>query len=101
MRRHVGVALLDGVEDPARALRRALRGGTRTIVVDGLDAALGTGARDQLAAALRDAARTRPATIIASAKDADAARSLLAEAGRDPVQTLTVTTPASSPEVNA
>ncbi|MEN2740434.1 MMPL family transporter [Microbacterium sp. X-17] len=95
VRARVGVALLDGSADPARELRTALRGGTRTVVVDGLDAAVATSQPDQLTAALRDAARTDAATIIASAADAGAARSLLAEAGRGAAHVLTL--PASPP----
>ena len=47
VRAHVGVALLDGAEDPVRALRRALGGrGARLVVVTGLDT-LGDAERDQ------------------------------------------------------
>jgi putative drug exporter of the RND superfamily len=101
VRAHVGVALLEGAADPARELRAALRGGTRTVMVDGLDAAVSTGHRDQLIAVLRDAARTDAATVVATAVDAEAARALLAEAGRVPVRTLTIPAPASFSEVNA
>jgi putative drug exporter of the RND superfamily len=99
VRGRVGVALLDGAPDPVRELRAALRGGTRTVVVDGLDAALATASRDQVAAVLRDAARTDAATVIASAADADAATAILADAGRPPTQVLTLpaTPPAPAP----
>src|SRR5690606_3272658 len=57
VRAHVGVALLndpDGAADPVRELRRALAGGTRLVVIDGLDTLAGA-ERDQAAALLRDA----------------------------------------------
>ncbi|WP_375385558.1 MMPL family transporter [uncultured Microbacterium sp.] len=87
IRAHVGVALLEEGADPVIALRRALSGRARIVVIDGLDASASGAVRDQVAATLRDAAPgglldAEPVTIIASAVDAAAARSLLAEAGR-------------------
>lgn len=99
VRAHVGVALLAGADDPVRELRSALRGGTRTVVIDGLDTARTTAQRDQLLAVMRDAARPEPVTIIASATDAASARDLLAEAGRIPVRTLPLPAPAQLAEV--
>ena len=91
VRAHVGVALLGTAADPARELRSALRGGTRTVVVDGLDATPAPGSRDQLTAVLRDAAHRGPVTVVASAADPEAARAILADAGRTGIRTLELT----------
>ncbi|QAY60421.1 MMPL family transporter [Microbacterium protaetiae] len=83
VRGHVGVALLTGAADPAADIRGALKRRTRVLVIDGLDAAVSAGTRDQVTAELRDAASVTPdLTVIATAADAAAARTLLAEAGR-------------------
>jgi len=96
VRAHVGVALLDGAADPLGELRRALSGGTRLVVIDGLDALAGAD-RDQAAALLRDAAdavRERrgdagsPLTIVATARRDGAALDLLSDAHRPTVTPL-------------
>jgi putative drug exporter of the RND superfamily len=89
VRRHVGVALLAGADDPAREVRRTLRGRTRLLAVDGIDAASGP-VRDQIAAVLRDAAARGPLTVVATASDPVVARALLADAGRGDAAVLTV-----------
>ncbi|UUT34815.1 YhgE/Pip family protein [Microbacterium elymi] len=92
VRAHAGVALLGGSADPAADVRRALRRRTRLLVVDGLDAATTPGGRDQVTAALRDAASVTPGlVIVATADDATRARSLLAEAGRPDVDVVDLT----------
>ena len=102
VRAHVGVALLtdpDGAADPLRELRRALAGGTRIVVIDGLDTLVGAD-RDQAAALLRDAAVARkerrgdarsPLTVVATARRDGAALDLLADAHRPGVKPLTLT----------
>jgi RND superfamily putative drug exporter len=102
VRAHVGVALLtdpDGAADPLRELRRALAGGTRIVVIDGLDTLVGAD-RDQAAALLRDAAVARkerrgdarsPLTVVATARRDGAALDLLADAHRPDVTPLTLT----------
>ncbi len=85
VRRHVGVALLAGSADAPAELRRALRGRTRLVVVDGLDALHGA-ARDQCIALLRDA--PAPVTVVAAAADSAAAAGLIADTARDGVQVL-------------
>ncbi|KAA9111741.1 MMPL family transporter [Microbacterium rhizomatis] len=95
IRSHVGVALLQDGVDPVGPLRRALSGRARIVVIDGLDAATSGAVRDQVAATLRDAAPDElfdadAVTIIASAADASAAQSLLAEVGRVNAPVLTV-----------
>ena len=54
VRSNVGVALLADAADPLRALRTAFAGGTRLVVIDGLDT-LSAAAREQAAATIRDA----------------------------------------------
>ena len=82
VRTHVGVALLDGSAQPVRDLRRALAGRPRIVVIDALEAVFAGSARDQAAAALRDAAAATPgmSVLVASALP-DAARALLRDAG--------------------
>ncbi|GAA4780383.1 MMPL family transporter [Microbacterium gilvum] len=86
VRRHVGVALLDGADDPLAVVRSALAGGTQLVVVDGVDT-LTAAQADQVAAALRDAAHaqdpTTPLTVVASAREVAAATVLLRSAGFD------------------
>ncbi|MDJ1114719.1 MMPL family transporter [Microbacterium dauci] len=99
VRAHVGVAELTGSERPLTDLRRAFGGRTRFVVVSGLDTLRGS-ERDQAAALLRDAAagvaaRGEKLTIVASARDLDAARGVLADAHRTSVDTLTLTASAS------
>lgn len=104
VRTHVGVALLAGEEDPVRALRDALRGRTRLVVIDaaeGLDPA----ARDQIAAMLRDARHAlAPAdlTVVMTGSDPLASERVLADAGWDAVQSHDVTpVPTTRLEVTA
>jgi len=96
VRAHVGVALLDGAAEPVRELRRALAGGTRLVVIDGLDSLTGAD-RDQAAALLRDAADTvrerrgdagSPLTVVATARRDGPALELLADAHRPTVTPL-------------
>ncbi|MDY0908742.1 MMPL family transporter [Microbacterium sp. CFBP9034] len=108
VRAHVGVALLAESEDRVRELRRALSGRAALVVLDGLDT-LDAAERDQGAALLRDAAtaaRERSddplsrLTIVATAKHDGPALSLLADAHRPDVTSLTLragSAPASSP----
>jgi len=103
VRAHVGVALLDGAAAPLTELRRALAGGTTMVVIDGLDTLTGAD-RDQAAALLRDAqeraaARTtrsgapvHPLTIVASARREGPALDVLADAHRQSVTALALTT---------
>lgn len=83
VRTHVGLGLL-GTGDPAAAARHALRGGPAVVVLDGLER-LSPAERDQVAAALRDAAYdsdpARPLTVVAASTDAASARILLSDAG--------------------
>ncbi|WP_119696748.1 MMPL family transporter [Microbacterium halotolerans] len=100
VRSHVGMALFDDSTSPADATRQALRGSPPLVVLDGIDR-LGDSDRDQLAAALRDAAHAadpaHPVAVLVTATDERSARSVLASAGwPDP---LTHTTTRS--EVNA
>ncbi|MFB8385515.1 MMPL family transporter [Microbacterium sp. NPDC055910] len=89
VRAHVGVALLADADDPVREVRRALRGRTQLVVIDGLDA-LDAAARDQVAALLRDAAGSaRTAlTVVATARSEGPALALLADAHRPDLTTL-------------
>ncbi|WP_396659467.1 MMPL family transporter [Microbacterium sp.] len=102
VRAHVGLALLGGVAgsgdsadapaDPAAEVRRALAGGTRIVVIHGLDA-VETADRDQVAAVLRDAASRIPAlTIVATARRDGPALALLADAHRPGVEALALRT---------
>lgn len=79
VRSHVGVALLDGADDPVAELRRAVRGRAAIVVVDAADSLASTALRDRAAAVLRDADSP---TVLVSAADPDLARALLAEAHR-------------------
>ncbi len=122
VRRHVGVALLDGAVDPLRELRRALSGRASLVAIDGLDMLTGAD-RDQAAALLRDAAdraasaaaspsrrrgggsghgtAARPLTVIASARREGAALDLLSDAHRPSVSALALGTGAASAPVSA
>ncbi len=91
VRAHVGVALLEGSLDPAKDLRRALKG-TSLVAIDGIDT-LDDAHRDQVAAVLRDAteqrrAGDRPLTLVVSARHEGATLSLLADAHRSAPQSL-------------
>lgn len=92
VRSHVGLALLAGAADPIAELREALRGRVSLVMVDGLDR-LDEAGRDQAAAVLRDAARTRrdgenPLTVVVTAQHERSARAVLAEAHRTEVSVL-------------
>jgi RND superfamily putative drug exporter len=104
VRAHVGLALLAGDPSPARAVRDALRGGSRIVVIDGADG-LEPGARDQVAAVLRDARHAlAPAdlTVVMSGSDPHVTERLLADAGWDEIHQLDVTSaPTTHLEVNA
>lgn len=89
VRAHVGVALLDGSDDPVGDVRRAAR--ARIAVLDGVDV-LGAAERDQVAALLRDAAAS--ATLVVTARHEGAALGLLAEAHRPGVSSLALHVPA-------
>jgi len=107
VRAHVGVALLndpDGAADPVRELRRALAGGTRLVVIDGLDTLAGA-ERDQAAALLRDAAADLDRrgddpvalTVVATGRRDGAILDILSEAHRPSVTSLALTAaPAAS-----
>ncbi|HWT32221.1 MAG TPA: MMPL family transporter, partial [Microbacterium sp.] len=96
VRRRVALALLTDSADPVADLRRAVRGRTRLLVVDGLDVLATAARRDQAAAVLRDAGAAL--TIVGTAADVAAARSVLAEAGHPDSSVLEVRTalPASA-----
>ena len=102
VRSNVGVALLADAEQPDRELRHAFAAHVRLVVVDGLDT-LSAPARDQAAAAIRDAglraARAgRPLTLVVSAASSPAiVRGVLTAADRDAPISLDL----SSREVNA
>ncbi|MBD7956098.1 MMPL family transporter [Microbacterium sp. Sa4CUA7] len=105
VRAHVSVALLDGPDDPIQALRHALSGRPRLVVVDGLDT-LPAEQRDDAAQLLRAAAdllRDRSGdpraalTVVASGHADGAARAVLAAAGRSDPIILTLHDPASHP----
>ncbi|MRH27853.1 MMPL family transporter [Microbacterium sp. SYP-A9085] len=102
VRAHAGVALLGGSADAAADVRSALRRRTRLLVVDGLDAATTPGARDQLTAALRDAASVTPdLVVVATAADPARARRILAEAGRAGVDVIDLAAPRRAPVLPA
>lgn len=103
VRAHVGLALL-GAETAtaARAVRDALRGGTRLVVVHGADA-LEPAARDQVAAVLRDARHAlspNELTVVLTGSDPRAAQILLSDAGWDAVQLHDVAAAPTHFEVN-
>jgi RND superfamily putative drug exporter len=85
VRAHVGLALLNGSSDPLDELRRAVRGRTSIVIVDGLDTLAAGPLRERAAALLRDAAS---AALVVSAADPASAHTLLAEAGRAPASDL-------------
>ncbi|MDQ4215692.1 MMPL family transporter [Microbacterium capsulatum] len=85
VRARIGCVLVDGsgapgAEDPLRELRDALRGRTPLVVIDGADR-LSLAQSEQAAAMLRDAASRGPLAVLATADDATAAATLLADAG--------------------
>ncbi|WP_105566273.1 MMPL family transporter [Microbacterium halophytorum] len=91
VRKHVGLAELGGAPSPDEATAQALRGSPPLVVLDGVDR-LDAAQRDQLAAALRDAAQAadpaRPLAVFVTAADAGAARTALAAAGWPDARTL-------------
>ena len=104
MRSHVGCVLVDDADAALADLAEALRGKSKIVVIDGIDRLTG-GQRDQAAAMLRDAAASRTLAVFATASDADAARTTLAEAGWPAAETLDTRAPrrstAESTEVTA
>ena len=92
VRSHVGVALL-GDADAASAVREALRGRPRLVIIDGADR-LTPPERDQLAARLRDAGAET--AVLLTATDSDAAQQLLHEAGRPVASVADLSLPAPS-----
>ena len=80
VRAHVGCVLVDDADAALGDLREALRGGSEIVVIDGIDRLSGA-QRDQATAMLRDAAAARTLAVFATASDAGAARTILAEAG--------------------
>ena len=98
VRSHVAVALLDGSAHPVRDLRRAIAGGPRILMIDGLDALIPGAGHDQAAAALRDAASATPElTLVVASTRPDAARALLAEAGWPDAPVLDITAAKPAP----
>lgn len=100
VRSNVGIALLDGADDPVRDVRRALAGGTHLVVIDGLDTLIGP-QRDRVATLLRDAAVAATQrhgdargvlTVVATARRDGPALELLADAHRPSVTALALTT---------
>ncbi|MBT8796548.1 MMPL family transporter [Microbacterium flavum] len=107
VRAHVGVALLAGAVDPLAELRRALRGRTTLVAIDGLDTLAGAD-RDQAAALLRDAATALEArsgdadsalTVVASARHDGPALGVLSDAHRPGVTSLALSTLTPSTQV--
>lgn len=102
VRTHVGLGLLASGDDPVAAARHALQGRPAAVVLDGVER-LSAAERDQVAAALRDAAYVadpdRPLTVVATCADAAVARSLLSDAGWATVHRVAVND--STLEVNA
>ncbi|MGO1770614.1 MAG: MMPL family transporter [Microbacterium sp.] len=98
VRSHVGLA----IAGDAGEAKAALRGSPPLVLLDGIDL-LSPAERDQLGAAIRDAAYAadpaRPMAVVATAHDAQAAHDVLAAAGWRGVPTLDVTPTRS--EVNA
>jgi RND superfamily putative drug exporter len=98
VRAHVGVAMLEGSQDPVREVRRALEGDPDVVVVDGLDALSPGPAHDEAAAALRDAALRIPGlTLLASSAHVHSARAVLADAGWPDPPVLDVSGPTTTP----
>uniref|UniRef100_UPI0035B4C8A0 hypothetical protein n=1 Tax=Microbacterium sp. TaxID=51671 RepID=UPI0035B4C8A0 len=101
-------------DDPVRELRRALRGRTSLVVIDGIDT-LDHAQRDQAAALLRDAHAALRAradagarsqlTVVATSRADGPALSLLSDARRPDVSSLALRAGAASAssisEVNA
>ena len=104
VRAHVGCVLLDDDTDVTAELAEALRGRSTLVVLDGVDR-LAPAPRDQAAAMLRDAAARRPLAVVATAVDADTARTFLADAGWSSAEVLDTRAPhrstADTPEVTA
>ncbi|ANJ28232.1 efflux RND transporter permease subunit [Agromyces aureus] len=81
VRAHVGVALLAEADDPVAELRRAVRGRTGIVVIDGVDRITDPVTRDRLASVLWDASLEASVTVVVSTGDAANALPLLAAAG--------------------
>ncbi|MCT1476651.1 efflux RND transporter permease subunit [Microbacterium sp. p3-SID336] len=95
VRAHVGCVLLDDDTAVTAELAEALRGRSTLVVIDGVDRLAGA-ARDQFAAMLRDAAARRPLAVVATAVDADTARTFLADAGWSSAEVLDTRAPQRS-----
>ncbi|REJ04922.1 MMPL family transporter [Microbacterium bovistercoris] len=89
VRRNVGCVIVDDAASAPRELATALRGRPDLVVIDGIDRLSGA-ARDQVAAALRDAG----AAVFATAADTYVAKALLADAGRDAASVVDLREPA-------
>ncbi|KDA04946.1 transporter [Microbacterium sp. CH12i] len=105
VRNHVGCVLVDDTDAALNDLKEALRGKSKLVVIDGIDRFTG-GQRDQITAMLQDAAASRTLAVFATASDADAARTILAEAAWPSAHMIDITTAAharrtDSTEVNA
>ena len=79
VRAHVGVALLEASDDPVAELRRAVRGRTDIVVIDGADVLAAGPVHDRAAAVLRYAGSP---VLIISAGNPRVAQALLAESRR-------------------
>lgn len=103
VRGHVAITALGAAERPVLELRAALAGRPGIAAIDGLDTVAHGAVRDQAAAALRDAPDW---TLLVTAADPEAARRLLAAAGRTDITVVRVHTASadsllSPTEVNA
>ena len=96
VRSHVGVALLDGSDDPVAELRRAVRGNASIVVIDGADVLTPGPVLDRAAAVLRDAG---PRVVVISAADPRVAQTLLAESRRPAAGVLDLSASPLSSEV--
>jgi len=96
VRAHVGVALLEGSDDPVAELRRAVGGGTAIVVIDGADAFATGSLRDRAAAVLRDAGSP---VVVVSATEPAVAQALLAESRRPAAGVLHLSASAHPTEV--
>lgn len=86
VRGHVGLALLADAADPVDAVRRAVAGGSRLVVLDGVDT-LAPDARDSVAGVLGDR-DADTLTLVVTARRDGPALDLLALAGRRGVASL-------------
>jgi putative drug exporter of the RND superfamily len=106
VRSHVAVARLDADADPVGELRRAFAGRPGLVGLEGLDVVAHGILRDDAAEILHDAAAHGGWTLLATAGDPSAARTLLSAAGWRDTAVLAVAGPTASrtsplAEVNA